>query len=210
MTYSKLKIEKCDDSTLYIVDNAPLRRANDNNIACMSYDPMLTNSTKYETPSSDGCQYYMADRCSETWDGACDQYYIENMYNTSRMFPNTTTILPFFKSADLGTSMLINSATIRFFDNIGDVWYEPLNPMDSDTPMIKKYKRPLLGYQRLVLSNRLNSRNIDSDPIIQRLLMSADKCRDFLSLLYQHLTIASVKDKNLLSTRSMEYLQSLL
>jgi hypothetical protein len=179
-------------------------------IACMVYDPMVTNSTKYETPSSEGCQYYMAERCSNDWDGICDQYYIENTFNTNRGFPNTTAILPFFKSADLGTTLLINSATIRFFDNIGDVWYEPLNPMDSDTPMIKKYKRPLLGYQRLVLSNRINSNTIDSDPIIQRLLLSSDKCRDFLNLLFQHLMVASKTDKRLLTTQTLQYLHTIL
>jgi hypothetical protein len=171
----------------------------------MNYDPFTTTTTKYETPYSEGCQYYLAEKCSQEWTDACDDYYTNNS-----TIPSSAFILQSSCPSNLGNAFLINTATLRFFDNVGEEYQEPLNPLDPESVFITKYKLSVDGFQNLVLSPRLTSKNIDTDPVMQRLLLSADSNRAFLKILFAHLVFASRNDVNLKTTMTYQYLNSIL
>jgi len=142
-------------------------------------------------PAGINSQAYMAQRCANTWDKYCEIYYLENDAGNERYYPNT------FKSNDgqcstnLGTSLLKNAGELRFlnFDKGGcdgeqdNVWYEPLNPLIADSPMVKKYT-----YRRALcnstLTDHVDNRTIDSDPLMQRMLANPNPNKNTLKQIY--------------------------
>lgn len=180
--------------------------------ACISYDPFASTGTKYNNPSDEGCQYLLVEKCSKDWDDVCDTYYINRSLDTTRFTPSSLSILQTQSCPqNFGHSFLVNTAVVAFFDNIGTEYTEPLNPLDPSSISITKYQRSNFGFQNLTLSHRLNSRNIDTHPIIIRLLNAqGTDCLPFLQILFDHLVLASrSRDPLLTTTKVFKHLANL-
>jgi hypothetical protein len=177
--------------------------------ACISYDPFTSTGTKYNNPSDEGCQYLLVEKCSKDWDGVCDTYYINRSFDTTRFTPSSLSILQTQSCPqNSGHSFLVNTAVVAFFDNIGAEYTEPLNPLDPSSVSVTKYQRSNFGFQNLTLSSRLNSNNIDTHPIIIRLLNAqGNDCLPFLKMLFDHLVLASQsRDPRLTTTKVFKHL----
>ena len=183
--------------------------------ACISYDPFSSTGTKYNNPSDEGCQYLLVEKCSKEWDDVCDTYYINRSLDTTRFTPSSLSVLQTRQGCprNFGHAFLVNTAVVAFFDNIGTVYTEPLNPLDPASISVTKYQRSNFGFQNLVLSPRLNSGNIDTHPIILRLLNIPpdNDILPFLTMLFGHLVVASrARDPFLTTTKVFKYLEKLL
>jgi hypothetical protein len=136
-------------------------------------------------PASPNCQAFMAEYCANKWDKYCDIYYKKNATESIRAFPNTFAVRSSQFSDNLGDSLLKNAAQLRFFKtNCNATYKEPLDPTNYSSPMITRFinQRSMDGAQ--LNTRTMNSRSIDKDPLMQRMLANPNAVQQELKAIH--------------------------
>jgi len=131
-------------------------------------------------PRSQKCQQYMAERCAEKWDGFCEYYYVANNpmsgWPNNQAWPNT--VMPRAWVGDLGSplstgeQLLQNTAEIKYctYENCIPR-HEIFDPMNPNSPTLTYYNDPNgYGMNCIPICNKLNVSELDTDPVMQRML----------------------------------------
>ena len=137
-------------------------------------------------PASETSQNYMAQHCSQTWDGACELL----SRNTDTTKPNVGLVhSPLFRHNEPGTMsigdyLVLNSATRRFcnFDSCS-ITEEIYNPNDPTSPLVKKIEG---GVSRPCLPVCTVPTNPDKDIVLNKVLQQPHKYMDLLVNMYHH------------------------
>lgn len=136
-------------------------------------------------PASDACQAFMSEYCANGWDNYCDIYYAQNNVAETRLFPNNFAPRSEFCSVSLGDSLLQNAAQLRFFNlPCNRTWQEPLDYTNASSPMITKYIDRRDMSQATLNSRTFNSRTVDTDPLMQRMLTNPNAVEQELKAMY--------------------------
>jgi hypothetical protein len=173
---------------------------------------LMKGSSNKTSPSSQNCQALTAERCANEWDTYCDVYYENNKFNSLKGMPNLTNNFlqntnNFSGNATLGDSLLNNAAQLRFYDNSHlKTFTEPLDPTSASSPLITKYVYENDFNRPRINSKVLNSRDIDNDKIINKLLQDPLTHYDFLQNLFVHLSVYKTHDTLLPTTRTFSLL----
>lgn len=135
------------------------------------------------------CMNFMAERCSENWDGFCQAY---TDINTDSYWPNEAVVdAAAYQSAKnfltikptIGQDLLRNSCYRRFIRNPNDTpAMEPFDESVANSPVIKRFNNYVFGYSRV--QNLSDPRQLDTDPLVQRMLANPSICLDVLGRIY--------------------------
>lgn len=125
-------------------------------------------------PRSKQCQVYMAQRCANNWDGFCEYFYqshgTSGSWPDNQKWPNTGTVnkqnIPEFLTT--GEQLLQNTAERKYcsFENCNEK-QEPFDPLVVNSPTITYYQ----SGPGCVQTCKVNPREIDNDPVMNRILM---------------------------------------
>lgn len=160
--------------SLCLMDNGPDTRS--------SWGPTVGNRLG---PASDGCQAFMAEYCANGWDEYCDIYYTKNNLDDTKYFPNNFAPRSEFCSPSLGDTLLQNAAQLRYFNlPCNRTYQEPLDYTDASSPMITKFIDRRDMTQASLNPRTVNSRSIDSDPLMRRMLANPNVVEQELKAIY--------------------------
>lgn len=131
-------------------------------------------------PRSNRCQAYMADYCSKDWNGYCEYYYQQHQPENSDTWPNTQHWpnteqnnvfgAVFNQPQSMGNQLLQNASARKYCDYVNcGKRCESFDPMNPNSPKITFYENNRVG-QGCVPVCRVNTNEIDNDPLMDRML----------------------------------------
>ena len=149
-----------------------------------------TASNLLYSPYSPGPANYIAERCSDVYDGFCEGY---KLMNTDTYWSNTAAIdnlsMNLAKNylkikSTVGQNMVRNAAERRFlvYSNVTQ-YMEPFDPNVANSPMVTKYSQ---GYNvgRVGYKNLDNPAAIDNDQLMMAVCENWPQCFDVLTKIY--------------------------
>jgi len=125
-------------------------------------------------PQNAQCQSFMADKCANKWDGFCEYYYKQCGKDGPSRYQGPNTVwrpgvdkFGLNQPISLGETLLKNTAERKYCEmkNCKSTMV-PLNPMDPYSPKVKLYT----SYEGCTPVCKVDSKTIDSDPVMDRLL----------------------------------------
>lgn len=155
---------------------------------CFLHGSSSTNLLK--TPYSPASSNYMAERCSDVYDGFCEGYV---KMNTDTAWPNVAAIdnltLNIAKGylkikTTVGQNMIRNAAERRFLTYSGvSKFVEPFDPNVANSPLVTRYSSTYnigtIGYQNLD-----DPSAIDNDQLMMAVCDNWPACFDVLTKIY--------------------------
>lgn len=130
-------------------------------------------------PRSNKCQAYMAERCAQKWDGACEYFYREHGPNgqwpNNQYWPNTqqnNVFGPAFNTPQTMGEQLLQNTSMRKYCSMPtcDKVCEPFDPLNPNSPTITYYKSRSYNGQGCVPICNVKPTEIDQDPVMDRML----------------------------------------
>jgi len=126
-------------------------------------------------PGSKKCQAFMSDYCAKNWDGICE---VES-HNQSHKNPNImlgcsqgqTNHCP-QSSLSEGEALIYNSAVKKYMvDRYGCAYtYQPFDPTVASSPLVRYMNDSCCQQAQCVPIYEVNPREVNSDPIMHKLL----------------------------------------
>lgn len=149
-----------------------------------------TSSNLLYAPYGPGCASYMAERCSDVYDGFCEGYKV---MNTDTYWSNTAAIdnltVNIAKSylkikSTVGQNMIRNAAERRFltYSNIS-TYTEPFDPNVANSPLVTKYSQTY-NIGRIGYKNLDNPSAVDNDQLMMAMCENWPACFDVLTKIY--------------------------
>lgn len=149
-----------------------------------------TSSNLLYTPYGPGCANYMAERCSDVYDGFCEGYKV---MNTDTYWPNVAAIdnltMNIAKNylkvkSTVGQSMIRNAAERRFlvYSNVSQ-FVEPFDPNVANSPLYTKYSQTY-NIGRISYKNLDDPSAVDSDQLLDAVCENWPACFDVLTKIY--------------------------
>jgi len=141
-------------------------------------------------PSSEKSHLYMAERCAKNWDGACElmsRNEQKALSNVGGINSSTFYIRPPPSDLTIGDVLVDNAGVQRFCDlSSCSFTQESFNPVDPDSPMIKKYGAMDCGKKCNPVCMPPN--DPDKDVLLNKVLDRPDKHVDLLVNMYKNVT----------------------
>lgn len=144
-------------------------------------------------PNSAKCQYYMAERCAENWDSACQTYYDSKQNKQDTIYPNMAQVnscgAPGGTACNgltSGDTLLSTAAQRRFLDysKCGKV-VEPFDPLVANSPPVTRYTCNY-NFKPEVNASVIDTATLDSDRIMNLCLENPAACSDTLVKIQHH------------------------
>jgi hypothetical protein len=140
-------------------------------------------------PQSEQCQRYMAQYCAKKWDGYCE--YLSN--STERTVPNALLMNGTNPQSIHGAGSLLSRGQILLRNTAMEKYriamsensrlvYEPFDPTTSSSPLMAKWI-PTNGRPCIPVYG-VNPDEIDSDPVMDRILIQPYIAIDILINIY--------------------------
>lgn len=160
-------------------------------------------------PASKECQMYMGDYCSQKWDDKCE--WASN--NTEKFISSITSIncnsimkgIPLTK----GDVLIRNTADQKYLTKMSSncsLKYAPFDPTVSSSPMISWWE-PKCDGQSCVPEYNINPKNLDKDPVMNKILAKPYIAMDILITIRNNMIKNKTFDK-LKGTKLYNYLNS--
>lgn len=147
-------------------------------------------------PSSEKSHLYMAERCSKNWDGACEMMSRNDkiaLSNVGGINSKTFYIRPPPSDLTIGDVLVDNSGVRRFCDlSSCSISQESFNPLDPDSPIIKKYGQSNCGKCQPVC---MPPDEPDKDILLNKVLDRPDKHVDLLVNMYKNVMKQNKREK---------------
>jgi len=166
-------------------------------------DNMFTHTAgKRINKDSVECQMFMSDRCANNWDEVCES---ESRRNDSYSFPNQVTgksPLLATQKMSAGDYLIRNTMAKKYLTEASmkcNLSYRPFDVQVPTSPMIREWSPSRTpGCESIYEVNPLT---IDSDPVMNRVLMNPSIAIDILVNIYNSMTrngkIESLKNTKL-------------
>ena len=135
------------------------------------------------------CQMFMSEYCAQGWDGFCEKASM----NQTTYYPNNLNRcgipgdISFTMS--LGDALVRNTAKHKYLSKmIGGVkMFRPFDPNVANSPMLSYYtsnSNSCLSEKAMVPVFQVNPKTIDSDPVMNKILMKPQIAMDILINIY--------------------------
>ncbi len=147
-------------------------------------------------PSSEKSHLYMAERCSQNWDGACELMSRNDqqaLSNVGGIKSSSFYIRPPPTDLNIGDVLIDNAGVRRFCDlSSCSMEQESFNPMDPTSPTIKSY-----GGQNCYKCQPvcMPPNQPDNDVLLNKVLDRPDKHVDLLVNMYKNVNKNKMRDK---------------
>jgi len=170
-----------------------------------------STSNLLSTTYNPSCEYFMAERCSKSWDGFCEAYKVLNVDN---YWPNVGVVdgtaysvaqeFLRFNRPTVGDILIRNAVAFKFlhypFLNYST---EPFDPNTANSPLIKVYPNYTSSPS---IIKKIN--NIDKDEHVSLMLENPVVCFDVLARLYLSVLRKEPLSKQFQNTRIQKYFES--
>ena len=150
--------------------------------------------------NSTACQYFLANYCSEQWDGFCEiaSLRTDTLMSNSLLFPGMN---PLIYRPTSGQILLRNTFAMKYLVNVlnGELKYEPFDPTVASSPMVAQWSQTNNG--PMIFIYDVNPSEINSCSIMNRILAAPNTVNDILNSIYmkrkRENTLHELKNTNL-------------
>ena len=139
------------------------------------------NNVEADSPA---CQYFLANYCSEEWDGYCEIASLRNetYVGNQLLFPGMDTQI--YRPSS-GQILLRNTFAMKYLVDVinGELKYEPFDPTVASSPMIAQWSQT--GDGQMVFVYDVDPTKIDSCNVMNRILLTPNIANDILLSIYR-------------------------